>query len=475
MSASTVSITANPSSVATRRRTAVEKRQPAALDIAESNLAAAAAAAAVASPSTGNDKHAAGDAAIKDLSQHSIRTETRDPIQAVRKPLPNSNGASPSSRRAGTTKKSSKPEKPRWLTVVSIFTKNFCLLLIIVGLIQMVRRIFVDSGSRNTDGLTVISDDFEGKVAELENFLKKTTKMMQVQVDVIDKKIESEIKTVRNEFSEKLEEKGAELDAKFKELDGRSENLKKLVIEMETKNWVSKEEFDKFVDEFKEKKGVEISDVSLDEVRAYARDIVEREIEKHAADGLGRVDFALASGGAMVVKHSEPFVAKGGSSTWISLTNRYRVHSDAPKMLTPSFGEPGQCFALKGNNGFVQIRLRTAIIPEAVTLEHVAKSVAYDRSSAPKDCRVSGWLQRQDMTDAAVDGEKMFLLTEFTYDLEKTSAQTFNVLESAASSVVDTIRLDFGSNHGNPLHTCIYRLRVHGSEPNSVSMMPMES
>lgn len=103
------------------------------------------------------------------------------------------------------------------------------------------------------------------------------------------------------------------------------------------------------------------------------------------------------------------------------------------------------------------------------------QSVAYDRSSAPKDCRVSGWLQRQDMTDAAVDGEKMFLLTEFTYDLEKTSAQTFNVLESAASSVVDTIRLDFGSNHGNPLHTCIYRLRVHGSEPNSVSMMPMES
>ncbi|KAL0791197.1 hypothetical protein Bca101_007443 [Brassica carinata] len=38
------------------------------------------------------------------------------------------------------------------------------------------------------------------------------------------------------------------------------------------------------------------------------------------------------------------------------------------------FGEPGQCFALKGSSGYVQIRLRGPIVPEAFTLEHVAKS-----------------------------------------------------------------------------------------------------
>jgi hypothetical protein len=70
------------------------------------------------------------------------------------------------------------------------------------------------------------------------------------------------------------------------------------------------------------------------------------------------------------------------------------------------------------------------------------QSVAYDRSSAPKDCRVSGWLQGNNM-DVALDTEKMFLLSEFTYDFEKSNAQTFNVLDLTGSGIVDTVRLDF--------------------------------
>lgn len=97
------------------------------------------------------------------------------------------------------------------------------------------------------------------------------------------------------------------------------------------------------------------------------------------------------------------------------------------------------------------------------------QSVAYDRSSAPKNGRISGWLHNEKGTDLAADSEKMFLLTEFMYDLDKSNAQTFDVLESAGSNVVDTIRFDFTSNHGQP-HTCIYRLRVHGREPSSLVM-----
>lgn len=97
------------------------------------------------------------------------------------------------------------------------------------------------------------------------------------------------------------------------------------------------------------------------------------------------------------------------------------------------------------------------------------QSVAYDRSSAPKNGRISGWLHKEKGTDLAADSEKMFLLTEFIYDLDKSNAQTFDVLQSAGSNVVDTIRFDFTSNHGQP-HTCIYRLRVHGREPNSLVM-----
>lgn len=100
---------------------------------------------------------------------------------------------------------------------------------------------------------------------------------------------------------------------------------------------------------------------------------------------------------------------------------------------------------------------------------NVKQSVAYDRSSAPKDCRVSGWLQELD------NPEQMFLLTEFRYDLEKSNAQTFNVLDSVGSGLVNTIRLDVASNHGSASHTCIYRLRVHGHEPDSVSLSATQS
>lgn len=100
------------------------------------------------------------------------------------------------------------------------------------------------------------------------------------------------------------------------------------------------------------------------------------------------------------------------------------------------------------------------------------QSVAYDRSSAPKDCRLSAWYKGQD--DVPSDGvDRVSLSAEFSYDLEKSNAQTFNV-ESAGSDVVNMVRLDFTSNHGSPLHTCIYRLRVHGREPESVALLERE-
>ncbi|GJZ37394.1 hypothetical protein Tco_0583585 [Tanacetum coccineum] len=42
--------------------------------------------------------------------------------------------------------------------------------------------------------------------------------------------------------------------------------------------------------------------------------VVEKEIGRHAADGLGRVDYAVASGGASVKKHSEAYVGGSGTS-----------------------------------------------------------------------------------------------------------------------------------------------------------------
>jgi len=55
------------------------------------------------------------------------------------------------------------------------------------------------------------------------------------------------------------------------------------------------------------------------------------------------------------------------------------------------------------------------------------------------------------------------VLTKFSYDLEKSNAQTFNV-EITNNAVVNVTWLEFTSNHGNPSPTCIHRFRVHGYE-----------
>ncbi|XP_077248964.1 SUN domain-containing protein 1-like isoform X2 [Tasmannia lanceolata] len=365
-------------------------------------------------------------------------------------------------------KRIAKPEKPRWQTAISVLTKNLVLVLVLLGLWNMISKQvwkFEDSSVV----APVATLDFEGRISELEAFLKKTTNMMQVQVDVVDRKIESEVASLRGEVTKKVEEKGLRIETEFKKLGFRTDNLEKSLHELKDTGFLSKEDFN----ELKMSKGLEGSDerFSLDETRVVAREIVEKEIERHAADGLGRVDYALASSGAKVVRHSEPFYFEKGFSWFRPAKIQNWVHLAAQKMLQPSFGEPGQCFPLKGSNGFVEIKLRTAIIPEALTLDHVSKSVAYDRSSAPKDCRVSAWFQGHS-DDPSGQAKQMFKLVEFMYDLEKSNAQTFNV-ESADTGIVNIVRLDFASNHGSPSHTCIYRLRVHGYDPGNVATLAM--
>ena len=462
MSASTVSITAN--TAARRRPVVIGEKKP------NIELLSGDAGVSQFNGIAGENKLTGGGG--KDLS-HSIRGETilERSKEVVQIKKTSANAATEPRR---TRKVVSKSERPRWVTAVSIFTKNLVLLVVILGLVQMIRKLALKSAD-SSGGSLVAVPDFERRIAEVESFLKTTTKMMQVQVEVVDRKIESEVGGLRRELSKKIEEKAGDFNNHLEKLDSKSETLEKKLGELGAMEFLRKEDFDKIFDELKNARSADYGDreMSLDEIRGIAREIVEKEIERHAADGLGRVDYALSSSGAMVVRHSEPYILGKGSG-WFPKTSLTGVHRDSEKMLKPSFGEPGQCFPLKGDSGFVQIRLRTTIIPEAITLEHVDKMVAYDRSSAPKDCRVYGWHQGHD-TDIAAETGSMFLLAEFSYDLEKSNAQTFNVLDLVGSGPVDMVRFDFASNHGSPSHTCIYRLRVHGHEPDSVSMLAMQS
>ncbi|XP_010694883.2 SUN domain-containing protein 1 [Beta vulgaris subsp. vulgaris] len=459
MSASTVSVTANP-----RRRPSAVSDVKQSIEIVND---------ATNSPNLvgdgGGDKVTSGD---KDLS-HSIRGEAVVLERSKEKrssQLPNSN-APIRSRNRKAVATPNKHSRPRWRTVLSVIIKNLLLLFVIVGGVQMIRKSVVNYGNVGGEGNLMGFSYMEGRIAGVESSLKTTAKMLQVQVEVIDRKIESEVGNLRREVNRRIEDRGGEVDVKLRILEERSQSLESDLTELRSKELLTKDDLVRVYDELK--RGEIGGDIGLnfDEIRGFAREVVEKEIQKHAADGLGRPDYALSNGGARVVRHSEPLTA----DTWFSgnIMN-HGVHRNAERMLKPSFGEPGQCFPLKGSSGFVVIRLRAAIVPEAITLEHVAQSVAYDRSSAPKHCRVSGWFQgHKGLETETVDN--MLLLTDFTYDLEKSNTQTFNVLDEIRSSVVDTVRFDFSSNHGSPSHTCIYRLRVHGHEPTSVPLIPADS
>ncbi|KAK9073893.1 hypothetical protein SSX86_006487 [Deinandra increscens subsp. villosa] len=443
MSSSTVSITANPSGASLRRPIpSTEKKSG--LDLAGS-------LGIVASPVSDGETSGGKDASrsIK-AGTDTVHARSTDAAQ-IRNPLP-SNSTTKMRKRTVVKKGSgSSSSRPPWKIAVSVIVKNLGLLVILLLLVQMIRGLAFNQGG----GLN-FSSDYERRIAEVEKLLKTTTKMMQIQVEVVDRKIDNEIAGLKSELVKRIDVGRAEFSNRFSEFDGRIESMEKSLT---SAGWLSKHEFDRFMEDFKGKRGVHgIGELKLDEIRAFAREIVEKEIGKHAADGIGRVDYAVASGGAMVLKHSEAFNGGRRVSSWFS----GNVRNDAVKMLQPSFGQPGECFPLKGDSGFVEIKLRTAIVPEAITLEHVSKSVAFDSSTAPKDCKVWGWSHNEE------DTQKEHLLTEFTYDLEKSSSQTFNVLvdtEGLNPTIIDTIRLQFMSNHGSPTHTCIYRVRVHGHLP----------
>lgn len=207
--------------------------------------------------------------------------------------------------------------------------------------------------------------------------------------------------------------------------------------------------------------------LTLEEVQAAAKLIVHEEVEKHAADGIGRVDFAVESGGGRVVDHSEGFFHHRGKWTMLALSflpGSHHRHPLADRVLQPSLGEPGQCLPLRGSDVFVDVSLRMAIHPEAVTLEHVSRLVAFDLSSAPRQFQVWGWLANGTQAHRVLGVETPKPLGLFTYLLEGPRIQTFNLSDSSGK-VINMVRLQVLSNYGSQTHTCLYRLRVHGFSP----------
>ncbi len=144
------------------------------------------------------------------------------------------------------------------------------------------------------------------------------------------------------------------------------------------------------------------------------------------------------------------------------------AHADAPPprrrtqwLLTAVQEAPGHCLALAGGRGaFVEVSLRERIVPTALSVEHLHRSIAFDPRSALAAFSLTGAAGGE---DAGAPGARV--LARGAYDAAAgPPVQTFTVAPGAAP--VERVRLSVLSNHGAN-HTCLYRLRVHGRRADS--------
>ncbi|NXO29431.1 SPAG4 protein, partial [Cisticola juncidis] len=123
-------------------------------------------------------------------------------------------------------------------------------------------------------------------------------------------------------------------------------------------------------------------------------------------------------------------------------------------LLQPNV-HPGNCWAFRGHQGQVVIRLPARVYLSAITVQHITKEASPSGTinSAPKDMAVFG-------LDA--DREEETLLGMFTYNVEKDPIQTFPLKNMLLPRAFSQVKLIVKSNWGNPWYTCIYRVKVHG-------------
>nr|XP_021535942.1 SUN domain-containing protein 1 isoform X4 [Neomonachus schauinslandi] len=188
---------------------------------------------------------------------------------------------------------------------------------------------------------------------------------------------------------------------------------------------------------------------------AQARVIVNNALKLYSQDKTGMVDFALESGGGSILstRCSETYETKTALISLFGIPLWY--FSQSPRVVIQPDIHPGNCWAFRGSQGYLVVRLSMKIRPTTFTLEHIPKTLSPTGSitSAPKDFEVHG-LENEYQEEGQ-------LLGQFMYDQEGESLQMFHILKKP-DGTFQIVELRILSNWGHPEYTCLYRFRVHG-------------
>ncbi|GFN98307.1 sun domain-containing protein 2 [Plakobranchus ocellatus] len=192
------------------------------------------------------------------------------------------------------------------------------------------------------------------------------------------------------------------------------------------------------------------------------------KISRRGLENLATVSGASNLSGGTILCSSNTYFAKSGA--FYSLFGiPLWYHSSNPRMVIQPEIQPGTCWAMDGNQGYVTIQLAMPVVITAVSLEHIPREVSPlgRLDSAPREFVIMA-------QEISVSSSEM-LLGKFIYDINQEPIQVFEIKDPFCTSETldpdkcgpnsrpyNIVTLKVLSNHGNPDYTCIYRLRVHG-------------
>lgn len=199
---------------------------------------------------------------------------------------------------------------------------------------------------------------------------------------------------------------------------------------------------------------------------ALSAQVYEAHRERYAADKGLPPDYALASAGGKVLWTRPAQARKLAMYTYGILTalkNRYAL-PPAPRqpsvMLDPDVS-PGMCWAFPANEkAEVVVRVARPVVINAVSVEHTPAMSAYYTNSAPKNLRIS-YVGNKDKSS---DPDAFKHLAQIRFNPDDKHIQTFQLPQS--DTVAKAVKFEITDNHGADV-TCVYRLRVHGTAPQS--------
>jgi len=187
--------------------------------------------------------------------------------------------------------------------------------------------------------------------------------------------------------------------------------------------------------------------------------IVHEALTVYDADRTGLFDFALESAGGTIASTRCTETYDVTQAVYHVLGVPIWWERQNPRTILQPGSAPGQCWAFKGSEGCVVIKLSNPVFISNITLEHIAKNLSPDRSvlSAPRQFEVLGLENVEDPNPVH--------LGNFTYDTDnlKNPVQTFKINQLSTRKSFAFVELKILSNYGHPEYTCIYRFRVHGS------------